>query len=255
VNSIVRRLNEPPLVHKGATMPDMRYLEARDKFLEYAWDVYSGYFDSKAAFEEQFDWIQEDTSKNLFLKLAAFYKFLVRDGAFRIDQLEEGETADFLDETYKFIAIVAFVEALYSHEKYVDFFEWLSARERRAQVFPVDTPEKLAWLYRAYKADYGATKKTERFFASLDESAQRLIASQITIDGEYKPAEALARLLYGIRSEFVHEARLVLELSSGTMISVRGERVVVSDFSLRDLMKVFEMGLLQHFNFIPYKKG
>jgi len=235
-------------------MPDMRYLDARDKFLGYAWSVFSNYFESPAAFEEQFDWIQDDESKNLFLKLASFYKFLVRDGNFIIELDGEVQDDQTFDETYKFIAVIAFIETLYQDEKYVDFFQWLSMRERRQEVFPIDDLSKLERLYRAYKADHGATKKTERFFESLAPSTKRIIESTITVDGGSQPAEALAKLLYGIRSEFVHRARLVLELTKGTLISVRGERVIVSDFSLRDLRTIFEEGLLQHFNFVPYKK-
>lgn len=235
-------------------MADLRYLESREKFLGYAWSVFSSYFESPAAFEEQFDWIQEDKSKNLFLKIASFYKFLVRDGTFVIELDGEVQDDQTFDETYKFIAIIALIEALYEQERYVDFFEWLSMRERRKDVFPIDDLSTLDRFYRDYKAEYGATKKTEKFFEALDPKTKSIIESAITVGGEYKPAEVLAKLLYGIRSEFVHRAELVLELTAGTLISVRGEQVIVSDFSLRDLKTVFEQGLLQHFNFVPYKK-
>lgn len=232
----------------------MRYLNAKDKFLRYAWSVFASYFESPASFEEQFEWIQEDESKNLFLKLASFYKFLVRDGNFVIELDGQVQDDDTFDETYKFIAIIALIEALYEHERYLDFFQWLSMRERRDDVFPIDDLNKLDRLYREYKVEHGATKKTEKFFEVLDPGTKKIIESTITVDGESKPAEVLAKLLYGIRSEFVHRARLVLELTKGTLISVRGEQVIVSDFSLRDLSAIFEQGLLQHFNFVPYRK-
>ena len=102
--------------------------------------------------------------------------------------------------------------------------------------------------------EYGATKKTERFFESLGPRTKSIIESAFTVDGKSKPAEALAKLLYAVRSEFVHRAELVLELTAGTLVSVRGEQVIVSEFSLRDLQAIFEQGLLQHFNFVPYRK-
>ena len=236
-------------------MPDTRYLDSQEKFLGYAWSVFSEYYDRQEVFAEQFEWIREAESKNLFLKLASFYKFLVKEGTFRIKRDGQEEVVDYLDETYKFIAIMSFIAALYSHDRHVDFYQWLSMRERRGEVFPIDNMQKLDGLYRDYKAEYGANKKAEKFFVSLPGKIQDLLASSIKIDGEYKPAGALASLLYAIRSEFVHAAELVLELGSGTMISVRGEDVVVSELSLRDLMKVFEHGLLHHFGFVPYKKA
>ena len=105
------------------------------------------------------------------------------------------------------------------------------------------------------KVEFGAFLRVSfRFFESLDPGTKSIIESTITVDGKSKPAEVLAKLLYGIRSEFVHRARLVLELTRGTLISVRGEQVIVSDFSLRDLKAIFEQGLLQHFNFVSYRK-
>jgi hypothetical protein len=231
-------------------MPDMRYFDAKDKFLAYCWEVFSEYFASEGDFRAQFENIPSDAKKNTFLKLTSFYKFLVRDGKFTTKVDGEDRYEDYLDHTYKFIAIMSFIEAM-SPIPYRDFYEWLNARKRRPEVFPIRTPEELAALYEQYKLVHGASRKAEDFFGSLDDRAHTFLASRISVSGSARPPSALAKLLYQVRSEFVHRARLIVEFVSGGMFSTRGGRRVYSDISFNDLALLFEDGLLHHFGFSP----
>jgi hypothetical protein len=232
-------------------MPDMRYFEAKDKFLDYSWEVFVDYYDDRSDFESQFDQIPTDEDKNLFLKIASFYKFLVRDGRFVIDDSNGDDDAGYFDETYKFIAIMAFIETLYGDQQYIDFFQWLNMRKRRAEVFPIPNNTKLELLYDEYKQEYGASRKAENFFSSLDSKARNFLSARITIADKYEPVEELAKLMYTIRSEFVHSSRLILEFIRGGMLSRRRKKQIYSIIEFKDLMLLFEEGLLTRFSFAP----
>ncbi len=231
-------------------MPDMRYLDAKEKFLDYCWEVFDDYFQSEDQFRAQFEQVPSDAKKNTFLKLTSFYKFLVRDGKFITKVGGQDSYTDYLDHTYKFIAIMSFIEAM-STVSYRDFYEWLNARKRRSSVFPIRTPDDLTSLYGRYKEAHGASRKAEHFFESLDNRSRSFLASRITILDRATPASALAKLLYEIRSESVHRARLIVEFVSGGMFSSRGGRMVYSSIEFDDLALLFEDGLLQHFGFHP----
>lgn len=232
-------------------MPDMRYIEAKDKFLDYAWEVFADYYDARSDFVSQFDRIKKDEDKNLFLKVASFYKFLIRDGRFVITNADGETIVDYLDETYKYIALMAFIEVLYGQHQYIDFFQWLNTRSRNTEVFPINDSQKLQILYSQYKEEYGASRKAERFLSSLDSKAQSFLSARITIDGKYEPIKELAKLLYDIRSEFVHSCRLILEFIKGGMYSVRRKKRIHSIINFNDLMVLFEEGLLIRFGFTP----
>jgi hypothetical protein len=235
-------------------MPDMRYLDAKEKFLGYAWDVYSDYYDNREVFLAQFTQITNDKGKNKFLKITSFYKFLIRDSTLVTFQDGEENRVDYLDDTYKYIAIMAFIEDLLSEEKFMDFFNWLSQRKIQEELYPIINHSVLQNLYNEYKENFGATKKAEKFFAGLDDQAQNYLTARITINEGYKPAEEVAKFLYEIRSEFVHRSRLIVEFVDGTMYSRRRNKEIMSILSFSDLSLLFEHGLLQHFGFEPTKR-
>jgi hypothetical protein len=235
-------------------MPDMRYFHAEEEFLTYSWQVYQSYYSSKDTFLSQYQNIATDEQKNLFLMLVSFYKFLVRDGEYRLKEDDEFSYVDYLDETYKFISLMSLIEAMFSDEKFVDFYQWLTMKERRTQVFPISNPTELENYYREYKDKFGAAKKAIKFFQELDDSAKNFLAARMKIDEAYKPTEIVAQKLYSIRSEFVHEARLILEFNEGRMFSIRNGKEVDSILSLNHLQLIIEHGILYHFGLVPDNK-
>ena len=58
-------------------MKDLRFLDAKDTFLERAYLALKNHFPSRDAFVTYFNAIKEDEQKNLFLRTASFYLFLV----------------------------------------------------------------------------------------------------------------------------------------------------------------------------------
>jgi hypothetical protein len=231
-------------------MLDMRYFHGEVRFLDQAWDIYQDYYFSRAGFVEQYKKISTNERKNLFLMLASGYKLLVRDGEYHLLGAQQYYYVSYLDQTYKFISIMSLIEALFADEPYVDFYQWLTMKKRKKQIFPIANAENLDKLYREYKLLFGA-RKAVKFFSELDEGAQNFLAARIKIDNYHKPAEAVARKLYIMRSEFVHQGRLILEFNDGLMFSRREGNVMYSMLSLRDLQLLFEHGILHHFGMIP----
>jgi len=66
-------------------MKDLRFLEAKDTFLERSYLALNNHFSSRDAFDKYFNAIKEDERKNLFLRTASFYLFLVKRGDWLID--------------------------------------------------------------------------------------------------------------------------------------------------------------------------
>jgi len=58
-------------------MKDKQYLYAKDKFLEYSFQALQKHFSNKDDFISFFEAIENDEQKNLFLKTASLYLFLV----------------------------------------------------------------------------------------------------------------------------------------------------------------------------------
>jgi len=231
-------------------MPDMRYFNDEGRFLEDAWGVYRDYFSIRSNFISQYNKIPSDARKNLFLMIVSEYKFLVRDGEYRLIEDHQQFYLDYLDQTYKFISIMSLIEALFADEEYVDFYQWLTMKKRKKIIFPIADPPALDTLYREYKTKFGA-KRAVKFFSELDEGAQNFLAARIKIDDHHKPAEGVAHKLYIIRSEFVHQARMILEFNEGLMFSKREGNVMYSMLSLKDLQLLFEHGILHHFCITP----
>jgi len=231
-------------------MLDLRYFNGEMRFLDQAWEVYQDYFFSRAGFISQYKQIPTNERKNLFLMLASGYKLMVRDGEYHLLGAQQYYYVSYLDETYKFISIMSLIEALFADEPYVDFYQWLTMKKRKKQIFPIANAETLDKLYREYKLQFGA-RKAVKFFSELDEEAQNFLAVRIKIDNYHKPAEAVARKLYIIRSEFVHQGRLILEFNDGLMFSRREGNVMYSMLSLKDLQLLFEHGILHHFGMTP----
>jgi len=230
-------------------MPDMRYLDARGKFLKYAYDVLEPYFADFEGLERLFDAIPTDEEKNRFLKISSFYKFLIVDGRYCLYDNYAPTYVDYLDETYKFIALFALIEALYADDDYEEFFIWLMRKQKDA-VFPIADRVKLQELYTQYKQVHGLTQKAIRFFNSFDEEDKEFLRQHITVKDHEPPIDALARSLYQMRSEFVHFARLIAELSPGTIFSTRQGKLMIIGLDLRGLSRLFEHGCLRHFGYV-----
>jgi len=231
-------------------MQDLSYFNEEGRYLNQAWDVYRDYFTSQSSFLSCYKEISSRERKNRFLMVLFRYRLLVRDGEYRLigAGTRQHLYISYLDQTYKFISIMSLIEALFAEEKYVDFFQWLTMKKRKKQIFPITDEKALDDLYRQYKLEYGA-RRAVRFFSELDEGGTRPHRQHS------QAGRGVAQKLYIMRSEFVHQARPVLEFNDGQVFSKLHGKVMYSILSFQDLQLLFEHGLLNHFCMLPdYRK-
>lgn len=216
--------------------------------MEYAYLALSDHFASHDDFINYFNKIETDELKNRFLKTASFYLFLVKRGDWIIDiPNSETKVLDYLTITYKFMAIFSLIESL-SEKKNIDFHEYL-VRNKSQVKFPINKKE-LDEHYKKYKDEFGSTRSCIAFFTALSPDRQHDLISKMKVRGN-KAAERsigdLAKDLYQMRSNFVHEVKLVLPICKGTFVSRLGNKLIVCNLSIEDVMRFFEEGLLIYF--------
>src|SRR5574341_22864 len=243
-------------------MRSMRFIENEEKFLEYSWSVFQAYFKDKASFIEKYNRIESPEKKNWFLRLTSYYLFFVIDGNYSSPKYDV-EDLSFVDQTYKFIAIIALIESIYDKNDYIDFYQWIM-KNRKNGLFPINDEKDADKLYAAYKEEHGNTLNIVRFFQSLDDPIKAFIQrSLIVLDDSGKTGEleekeesieALAKLLYQIRSDYIHRAELILEFDPAMVLSVRGKKPISCSIELKHVCRIFESGLLQHFGIVPDKR-
>jgi hypothetical protein len=243
-------------------MRDMRFLENEEKFLDFSWSAFQEYFKDKANFIEKYNRIESPEKKNWFLRLSSYYLFFVVDGNYSSPKYDVEELS-FVDQTYKFIAIIALIESIYDKNDYIDFYQWIM-RNRKNEVFPINDEKDANKLYVAYKGEHGNTLNIVRFFQSLDESIKLFIQRSLVVlddagktgelEEKEESIEALAKLLYQIRSDYIHRAELILEFDPAMVLSVRSKRPISCSIELKHLCIFFESGLLQHFGIDPDKR-
>lgn len=226
-------------------MKDLRYIKDKDKFLKYAYRALADHFSSHDDFVNYFNAIKTDELKNLFLKTASFYLFLVKGGCWEVDIPDAPKEVIEITNTYKYVAIFSLIESL-SKDKYIDFYEYLFRKESRV-AFPIQNRDILDEHYQKYKQEFGSIRRCISFFRSLNPDRQEDLISRLQVRGTAPSIENLAKYLYEMRSKFIHEAKLVLHMSRRTSVGRMGNKIVICKLSINYAMKFFEEGLLTHF--------
>jgi hypothetical protein len=226
-------------------MKDLRFLDAKDTFLERAYLALKNQFPSRDAFDAYFNAIRDDEQKNLFLKTASFYLFLVKCGDWVVNVPNSDKVIDYFTNTYKYVAIFSLIESL-SEEQFVDFYQFLTRLKSRVE-FPIADRATLDEHYEKYKQEFGSIRRCISFFKALSPQRQRELLSRFEVTGSEPTIENLAKYLYEMRSKFVHEAALVLHMSDGMSIGMQGGKIIVCSLSIKDTMQFFEEGLIEFF--------
>jgi len=232
----------------GAKMPklkDQRYLSAKDKFLEYSFQALYAQFDTKDEFLSFFEAIENDEQKNLFLRTASFYLFLVKKGDWFVDIPGSNKIIDYLTDTYKYIVIFSLIESLQEQE-FMDFYPFL-VRSKTGVNFPINDKKELEQWYRKYKNEFGSIHQSVEFFKSLNAKSKADLMKNLEVETAKPTIESLSKYLYNLRSKFVHEAELVVNMLGRTTLSSYGKKSVICKLSLKKLMKYFEEGLIIYF--------
>ena len=227
-------------------LKDQRYLDAKDKFIEYSFQALRDQFSTRNDFLSFFEDIESDDQKNLFLKTASFYLFLVKNGDWQVDISGSDKRVDYLTDTYKYIAIFSLIESL-QDKKFLDFYSFLKRRKSNVN-FPIKDKTELDQWYQKYKKEFGSIHQSVKFFKSLGSERQTELISNLEVKNVKASIENLSKYLYTLRSKFVHEAELIVNVSGSTTISRNGSKVVRCKLSLNNLMKYFEEGLITHFS-------
>lgn len=232
-------------------MNDLRYIEKEKTFLQHSFDVFKKYFNNdRGSFNSFYNSIDSKNKKNKFLKIASFYKFLIVNGKFTVESDKSDTYMDYLDHTYKYIAIFSFIEDLYTDEEHKDFYSWLKSIKTKI----INSESELDILYKRYLSIHGSTQKAVRFFESLDNKTKENIANCFRVKGyDKKDFTYLAKLLYQIRNDFVHGAKLITQFNTGTTIHTTGNKLIVNNLDIESMMAIFEKGFLKLFGFTSAK--
>jgi hypothetical protein len=86
------------------------------------------------------------------------------------------------------------------------------------------------------------------FFRRLDAVSKQELESSITVHEQPMPIDKVATTLYGLRSKFMHDAKLIFELSGVTTFSARHMEKKIT-LPLERLERIFERGVLLRFRF------
>ena len=226
-------------------LKDHRYLAAKDKFLEYSFQALQDQFGTKDEVISFFENIENDDQKNLFLKTASFYLFLVKSGDWLVDVRGSNKRVDYLTDTYKYIAIFSLIESL-QDKAFLDFYSFLVKRKTDVK-FPINDKNELDQWHRKYKQEYGSIHQSVQFFKSLSSQRKADLINNLEVKNAKPTIENLSKYLYNLRSKFVHEAELVVNMSGRTTLSRYGKKFVICKLSLRKLMEFFEEGLVTYF--------
>lgn len=222
-------------------MNKLRYLSNKNTYLKYSYLALKERFKTKEDFDKWYESIKSDKKKDIFLKVATYYLALVKNGDWYVDIPDSNKKIDYFTNTFKYIAIFSLIESL-SSDKYIDYYEYLKKKNTQTK-FPIDK-EELENKYRSYKQEYGSIRRCISFFTNLSIEKQKELVSKLEVEGNDASIENFAKYLYRLRSEFVHEAELIHEMSSVPVYGLYNNKGVMCYLSIDDAMEFFEEGLM-----------
>lgn len=219
----------------------LKFLSKKDILFEYCYLALENHFESEEDFSFWYESIEGEVKKDTFLKVASYYLALVKSGDWHVDIPDSNEVIDYFTNTFKYIALFSLIESL-SNYKHIEFYDYLK-RKKSKTVFPL-SEEDLEMKYRTYKEEYGAIKRCISFFDNLSQNKKRELLSKLHSPDGDPSIEKFAKYLYGLRSEFVHQTKLIHEMAEAPVFSKNKKKIVVCYLSMADAMNFFEEGLL-----------
>lgn len=225
---------------------DGQYIADEPAFKRYAYTALTSRFPDWAAFERFYESLSDSTIKEEFLRVTSFYLFLVKQGDWHVAVEGSAPVVDYLSNSFKVVALFALIESL-SDQQHQDFYDWLCEKDAKT-TFPILDAAALARLNEEYKASFGSIRRCVAFFSRLPSARQEALCKAVSVDGQpLASIKKVAEFLYDLRSKFVHEARLVLQLGDVLTLSMKGQRVVETQLSVDTLLDTFEEGVLAYF--------
>ncbi len=222
-----------------------RFIANESAGKENAFAVLQSHFLDRVAFDAYYLAIPTLELKDEFLRVCSTYRYLAKHGDWKVDVPGIDEVISYLTNSYKLVAVFALIESM-SDKQYIDFYQWLIGKKRKAN-FPIQNRSGLKSLYDQYNLEYGSIRRCIDFFHRLSPEEQTALCEAVQINK--KPTDGinnLAKYLYQLRSKFVHDAKLVLQLN-GPIYSVTKQGVVLSTLTVPAVFRAFELGLLAYF--------
>lgn len=226
-------------------MPGGRYFHNAKAFKEDAYAVLKGKFSDRNSFDLYYDSIRTPEQKDEFLRVACSYRFLVKHGDWKLSIDGANEVIDYLTNSFKLVALFSLIESL-SDQKHQDFYEWLVVQDSNS-IYPISSRKDLQRLYEEYKQTFGSIRRCVHFFARLNPSQQQTLCKSVEFEG--KPLDGIKKValhLYELRSKFVHEAELVLQLGR-PMHHITQKGYFYVNLSVPALLDAFESGVVAYF--------
>ena len=222
-------------------MNKLKYLHRKDTLFDYCYLAVEDHFKSRDDLNLWYENLSSDEKRNAFLKVASYYLALVKKGNWHVDIPDSNPVIGYFTNTYKYIAIISLIESL-TTAKHVDFYNFLIMKRTKTN-FPINDQE-LKEKYRLYNEEFGAFRRCVGFFNLLPKKRQKELVGKLEVKGGTPSIENFVKYLYRLRSEFVHQAELIHEMSGTPTIEYDGKNFVVCYLSITDVMEFFEEGLL-----------
>lgn len=222
-------------------MAKLSYLRRKNVLFNYCYLAVQDHFDSVETLENWFSQLPSDEKRDAFLKVAPYYLALVKMGDWVVNIPDSNPIIGYFTNTFKYIALMSLIESL-TDRSFVDFYSYL-VRKTTGTVFPLDKSE-ITEMYRAYNDEFGSIRRCIDFFKGLPQARQNALVKKLDARGENPTIENFVKFLYKIRSEFVHRAELVHEISGGPTVSRFENKLVICSLSMEDAMEFFEEGLI-----------
>lgn len=224
---------------------DGRFVHNENAFVEDAFIALAGRFIDRAAFNTFYATLTTPSTRDEFLRVTSFYRYLVKEGDWQITVQGIDPIIDYLTNSYKLVALFSLIESL-TDLRHEDFYEWLS--HRQPAIYPIQDGAELKKLYQEYKESYGSIRRCVAFFDRLPPELKARLCSAIHVKGQpIASIRKLAEFLYNLRSQFVHEGRLVLDVSETPIYSISKKGATRSSLTIGALLEAFEVGVIEYF--------
>jgi hypothetical protein len=226
--------------------PESHYFRSEGIYKPQAAAALEAQFAGRSEFEAFYASLLTPERKNLFLRAASFYLYLVKQGDWHVSVDSSNPVVDYLTNSYKVVGLFSLIESL-SNEEHEDFYQWL-AKQAVEAVFPIKDRAQLNELYATYKLAFGSIRRCAAFFERLPEARQRQLRESVLINGvPIASTKKLAEFLYTLRSKFVHEAELVLQVGDFRLWSQTKKGITETVLPVPLLCAAFEEGLVAYF--------
>ena len=225
---------------------DGRYVANEAAYKENAFTALHSQFADRNVFETFYRSLRTNERKDEFLRIASFYLFLVKQGDWYITVPGYSPVIDYFTNSFKLVALFSLIESL-TDLTHQDFYQWLSEKPQ-SEIFPIGSNAELKRLYKEYKVSFGSIRRCVAFFERLSPNQKHVLCDSIQPSGKpIASIKKLAEFLYQLRSKFVHEGKVILQVTDQQMLSFEKRKVIHSNLTISTLLKAFEEGVLAHF--------